>query len=268
MVHFANVSNFKQQNHRDTTTTKTSPTLQPLNATNSRQIIDINYRRPPLFALTNSPSLMIPVKNTYSSDGKGQTGALWHPFSSLPGQETCCFMAPVAYVDCDTDGLGCTVAIAIMDAKCLTKEGYAGNHPAGIYLFNLKNTLEKLEIAARVITEIKNPQYVDCSNPAIPYWNRELIIRAVRVHYGTFLGLRVLELAENDARDNKRTRINPRYLLLVVRNDEELGKLLTGVTIAIGRVLPNINPVLLPNKSAVTEGDKTKTLPKKSLKKA
>ncbi|GJW91710.1 histone H2A.1 [Tanacetum coccineum] len=82
------------------------------------------------------------------------------------------------------------------------------------------------------------------------------------------LAVQVLELAENDARDNKRTRINPRYLLLVVRNDEELGKLLTGVTVAIGRVLPNINPILLPNKYAVIEGDKTKTLPKKSLKKA
>nr|GEX65757.1 histone H2A.1 [Tanacetum cinerariifolium] len=68
----------------------------------------------------------------------------------------------------------------------------------------------------------------------------------------------VLELAGNAARDNKKTRINPRHLLLAVRNDEELGKLLAGVTIASGGVLPHINPVLLPKKSAVTEGDKTK----------
>ena len=59
----------------------------------------------------------------------------------------------------------------------------------------------------------------------------------------------VLELAGNAARDNKKNRIIPRHVLLAVRNDEELGKLLAGVTIAHGGVLPNINPVLLPKKS-------------------
>jgi len=34
-----------------------------------------------------------------------------------------------------------------------------------------------------------------------------------------------------------------------VRNDDELGKLLQGVTIASGGVLPNVNPVLLPKKT-------------------
>lgn len=38
-------------------------------------------------------------------------------------------------------------------------------------------------------------------------------------------------------------------MLLAVRNDEELGRLLAGVTIAHGGVLPNINPVLLPKKT-------------------
>jgi len=56
-------------------------------------------------------------------------------------------------------------------------------------------------------------------------------------------------LAGNAARDNKKNRIIPRHVLLAVRNDEELGKLLAGVTIAHGGVLPNINPVLLPKKT-------------------
>jgi histone H2A len=62
--------------------------------------------------------------------------------------------------------------------------------------------------------------------------------------------VKVLELAGNAARDNKKNRIIPRHVLLAVRNDEELGKLLAGVTIAHGGVLPNINPILLPKKTA------------------
>ncbi|ONK61924.1 uncharacterized protein A4U43_C08F34970 [Asparagus officinalis] len=76
---------------------------------------------------------------------------------------------------------------------------------------------------------------------------------------------RVLELAGNAARDNKKNRIIPRHVLLAVRNDEELGKLLAGVTIAHGGVLPNINPVLLPKKSAAAKEDGGKS-PKKAAK--
>ncbi|THF98620.1 hypothetical protein TEA_020688 [Camellia sinensis var. sinensis] len=66
----------------------------------------------------------------------------------------------------------------------------------------------------------------------------------------------VLELAGNAARDNKKNRINPRHLLLAVRNDDELGKLLQGVTIASGGVLPNIHPILLPKKTAASDSAK------------
>jgi histone H2A len=65
-----------------------------------------------------------------------------------------------------------------------------------------------------------------------------------------YLAAEVLELAGNAAKDNKKNRITPRHVLLAVRNDQELGKLLAGVTIAHGGVLPNINPVLLPKKTA------------------
>ncbi|XP_024657478.2 histone H2A, partial [Maylandia zebra] len=63
-----------------------------------------------------------------------------------------------------------------------------------------------------------------------------------------YLTAEILELAGNTARD-KKTRIIPCHLQLAVSNDEELNKLLGGVTIAQGGVLPNIQAVLLPKKT-------------------
>ena len=77
-------------------------------------------------------------------------------------------------------------------------------------------------------------------------------------------------MAGNAARDNKKNRIIPRHVLLAIRNDEELGKLLAGVTIAHGGVLPNINPILLPKKTAEKSPKEPKSPSKatKSPKKA
>ena len=55
-----------------------------------------------------------------------------------------------------------------------------------------------------------------------------------------YVSAEILKLAGNVVRFNSKTRIIPHHLLLAVRNDEELNKLLAGVTLSQGSVLPNI----------------------------
>jgi histone H2A len=64
-----------------------------------------------------------------------------------------------------------------------------------------------------------------------------------------YLTAEIVELAGNAATDNNKMRILPRHIQLAVRNDEELSRLLQGVTISQGGVLPNIHAVLLPKKT-------------------
>lgn len=97
---------------------------------------------------------------------------------------------------------------------------------------------------SRVFRFLKTGHYADRIGAGAPVY-----LAAVM----EYLTAEILELAGNAARDNKRQRINPRHLLLAIRNDEELNRLLSGVTISQGGVLPNIHAVLLPKKSGASK---------------
>mmetsp|Transcript_41245 Transcript_41245/g.114834 ORF Transcript_41245/g.114834 Transcript_41245/m.114834 type:complete len:188 (+) Transcript_41245:85-648(+) len=61
----------------------------------------------------------------------------------------------------------------------------------------------------------------------------------------------ILELAGNAAKDQNKKRIIPRHIQLAIRNDEELNKYMSNVTITGGGVIPNIHSQLLPRKAPV-----------------
>lgn len=73
-----------------------------------------------------------------------------------------------------------------------------------------------------------------------------------------YLAAEILELASNAASDNKKTRVYPRHILFAIRHDEELNKMLNGVTISQGGVVPNIQPQLLPKKTMKKKEEKAR----------
>eukprot|EP00004_Rigifila_ramosa_P012056 TRINITY_DN2587_c1_g1_i5.p2 TRINITY_DN2587_c1_g1~~TRINITY_DN2587_c1_g1_i5.p2 ORF type:complete len:163 (+),score=48.14 TRINITY_DN2587_c1_g1_i5:50-490(+) len=93
----------------------------------------------------------------------------------------------------------------------------------------------------RIHRHLRNGRYASRTGAGAPVYLAAVL---------EYLAAEILELAGNAARDHKKTRIIPRHVQLAIRNDEELNKLLSNVTIASGGVLPNIHTVLLPKKSA------------------
>jgi histone H2A len=92
----------------------------------------------------------------------------------------------------------------------------------------------------RIHTQLKKGRYAERVGAGAPVYLAAVL---------EYLAAEILELAGNASRDNKKVRIVPRHIQLAIRNDEELNKLLSQVTIANGGVIPNIHSVLLPKKS-------------------
>eukprot|EP00933_Yihiella_yeosuensis_P046931 TRINITY_DN4254_c0_g7_i1.p1 TRINITY_DN4254_c0_g7~~TRINITY_DN4254_c0_g7_i1.p1 ORF type:complete len:162 (+),score=47.12 TRINITY_DN4254_c0_g7_i1:69-554(+) len=69
-----------------------------------------------------------------------------------------------------------------------------------------------------------------------------------------YITAEILELAGNAAKEQKKNRIIPRHIQLAIRNDEELNKYMSNVTIQGGGVIPNVHQTLMPKKDAVLKG--------------
>ncbi|CAM8976937.1 unnamed protein product [Rhodiola kirilowii] len=151
-----------------------------------------------------------------------------------------------------------------MDAPTKSKKGAGGRKGGGPKKASVSRSLKAgLQFpVGRIGRYLKKGRYAKRVGSGAPVYLAAVL---------EYLAAEVLELAGNAARDNKKNRIIPRHLLLAIRNDDELGKLLAGVTIAHGGVLPSINPVLLPKKSeraaAAKEAGKSPAKSTKSPKK-
>ncbi|CAF2386273.1 unnamed protein product [Rotaria sp. Silwood2] len=97
-------------------------------------------------------------------------------------------------------------------------------------------------------------RYIKKSTPKSRVTMAAAVYTAAVIEY---LTAEVLELSGNAAKDHKKQRINARHIFLAVSIDEELKKLLHGVTIPQGGVLPHINAFLLKSKSS--SGDHSQT---------
>lgn len=59
-----------------------------------------------------------------------------------------------------------------------------------------------------------------------------------------YMAAELVELAGNQAKDYDKRTITPRFIMLAIRNDEELNELLSNVTIPGAGVPSNIHPFL------------------------
>ncbi|KFP34369.1 Histone H2A type 2-B, partial [Colius striatus] len=100
-----------------------------------------------------------------------------------------------------------------------------------------KSALAGLQFpVGRVYRLLKKGNYADRIGPGAAIYLAAVL---------EYLSAEILELSGNAARENGKARITPRHIQLAVRNDDELNRLFSCVTIAQGGVMPNVLPELV-----------------------
>lgn len=82
-----------------------------------------------------------------------------------------------------------------------------------------------------------------------------------------YVAAEILELSGNAVKDLKRKRINPRAIMLAVRGDSDLNRLLRDVSFPQAGVIPHIQPQLLPKRKRKGSDDEADEDKKKKKKK-
>jgi histone H2A len=102
----------------------------------------------------------------------------------------------------------------------------------------------------RIRRYIKNARWSEYLSKTTPVYMTAVI---------EYLLAEVLQLAGNAAIGNKKQKITPRHINLAIRNDDELSKLLGGVTISSGGILPNVHAILKKGKKSRRKRPSTAT---------
>jgi len=144
-----------------------------------------------------------------------------------------------------------TMADVVKDAESIVKKGGRGvKKGAGKKAVSRSSRAGLQFPVGRVHRHLREGRYAQRVGAGAPVYLAAVL---------EYLAAEILELAGNASRDNKKTRIIPRHVQLAIRNDEELNKLLSHVTISQGGVLPNIHSNLLPKKSGTGKKEGVET---------
>ncbi|EMP24417.1 Histone H2A type 2-B [Chelonia mydas] len=103
----------------------------------------------------------------------------------------------------------------------------------------LPSAMVKRQGAGRIDRLLRKGQFADRVGEGAPVYMAAVL---------QYLTHEIVDIAGEVAARSKKRRISPRHLQLAIHSDSELKKLLGGVTISQGGVLPLNQPVVLPSK--------------------
>lgn len=130
------------------------------------------------------------------------------------------------------------------DSTSTTDKATSSNHSCNNIRKSRSERADVTFSVGRVHRELKKGRYASRIGSGAPVYLAGVM---------DYLVSELTELAGQAAKDNNKKRISPRHLMMAIKNDDEIDKLLSGVTIASGGVQQKIHPALLPKMSKARE---------------